>query len=112
MKNTLVLALGLTATACVSPPDDLEVGVDIAAITGGSNAGGFAIKLPGWPGERREGYAAILVPGSTVVPPSCYDMIVHAALWVVMIVAGILVLDFVFDVLGIASFIFSSRRKK
>ena len=35
----------------------------------------------------------------------------HAALWVVIVVAGVRVLDFVFDVLGIASFIFSSTRK-
>jgi hypothetical protein len=36
----------------------------------------------------------------------------HPALWVLVVVGGILVLDFVFDVLGIASFIFSSTRKK
>jgi hypothetical protein len=36
----------------------------------------------------------------------------HPVLWVLVVVGGILVLDFVFDALGIASFIFSSTRKK
>lgn len=34
------------------------------------------------------------------------------AAWVAIIVGGVLVLELVFDVLGIASFIFSSTRKK
>jgi hypothetical protein len=36
----------------------------------------------------------------------------HPALWVVIIVAGFFALLFVLDLLGIASFIFSSTRKK
>lgn len=36
----------------------------------------------------------------------------HEALWVVIIIAGICGLLFVLDLLGIASFIFSSTRKK
>lgn len=51
-----------------------------------------------------------------VLPPritsSCYDPRMNAVLWVVIVLAGIVVLDFVFGVVGIASFIFSSNREK
>ena len=36
----------------------------------------------------------------------------HEALWIVVIVVGVCALLFVLDLLGIASFIFSSTRKK
>ena len=36
----------------------------------------------------------------------------HEALWIVVIIAGVCALLFVLDLLGIASFIFSSSQKK
>ena len=66
-----------------------------------------------WTSECQEGcrIASARLPGADTEADGVeYGM--HEALWIVIIVAGVCALLFVLDLLGIASFIFSSTRKK
>jgi len=48
---------------------------------------------------------------NVAVRTACYDLGMHEALWVVVIVAGVCGLLFVLDLVGLLGLLFSSRDK-